>query len=112
MKVPRFRVRTLLVLVALAGLASEGVMLWGRSAEVSTAGPRSPSWHERENAETEAWMCRVWTGYLGKTGIPGDSSRYNRARERYAGLKLVYQRAARYPWLTPPHDPAEWGVEW
>lgn len=81
MRMPRFRLRTLLILVVLAGVGVGGYVLWGRSVEYAQ----------------KAEQYRIMGGVAHS---PVAAQRRYRVADHY-------RRAARYPWLTVAPDPPE-----
>ncbi len=91
MRWPRFRVRTLLVLVVLAGVSIGGCVLWQRSVE----------YRRRADGYADPGYIGFMTGWS-----PAEVERYNVARKAYfAEMARKYDRAARYPWLPVAPDP-------
>ncbi len=108
MYLPRFRVRTLLILIVLAGTAIGGYVLLCRSLDYRR---RANYFRELEQQADGVLSDLGETGQLPELpGItpPDDGGAHFRAElERVKGMRddwrrarLRYERAARYPWLA------------
>jgi hypothetical protein len=94
----RFTVRTLVVIVAIIGLAMAVVTMVRRSSEF------------REIAEEQADSEQMSMAYADEgRGKNGDGQRVARGEQMaaYRALRIKYERAARYPWLPVEPDPPE-----
>lgn len=122
MRFLRLRLRSLLVLVALAGVCLSGVNLWRHSvaysrsawiAEESEGGCREQL-EMIEEATGNEELCRLllteqfhYTGQATAVEGVAQLARFYRQRsDHYASLAAKYRRAARRPWLVVPPDPS------
>jgi hypothetical protein len=104
MRPPRFRLRTLLVAVAVAALSLSGLHLQRlsrayqrRADQYSNEGFR---WCEYGSAELEAQQRmspQQFEAYIGR--------RFQEILRWRARMEAKYRRAARYPWLPVAPDP-------
>src|SRR5947208_3412475 len=102
MRRPRFRVRTLLVLVA-----AVAVLIWG-----SMMGARSFDYYRR--ASDYGANERGWRAIADRPNQPGGREFRLRCVEYYARLAQKYRRAMWRPWMPvapDPHAPGydQWG---
>ncbi len=101
MKLPRFRLRTLLIFVMLAGIGIGGYVLWQRAE------------HYRAHAAVDEQAERDFAGIAKDARLEWLRVKAAGFRDHYAALKWKHLRAARYPFLptTPdPPDPTPWDV--
>jgi len=117
MRLPRFRLRTLLVAVAIAGLVCGGeVMRQRRTTFLERAAYHARL--EREDLESAAhfafWARRLPPNEVMHRRLKGGSEDYHdyaldssHTAEVNRRLRLKYERAARHPWLPVPPDPHE-----
>src|SRR5262245_56223436 len=94
----RVRLRTLLVIVALAGLALGAERLWRRSR------------HFRKLAaicEFTEKQCRYLDRQEAAKGVGSFPEPFREETERYAALKERYRRLASFPWERLPADTPE-----
>jgi hypothetical protein len=113
MTLPRFRVRTLLILILLAGTGAWGYALWMRAAEYRRLSDVYARFEAQEDREIAS---RTPSGELipdpdfpqlpEAFAVPGREilERAKRAKIGYGRLRQKYDRAARYPWLSLPPD--------
>jgi len=95
MRSPRFQLRTLLILVMLAGIAVGGYEIWRRSERYRARSVEAET-QEHEWAKA-ASILRTKSVKAEVAGL----------RDYYAALKRKYQHAARHPWLPVAPDPPE-----
>jgi peptidoglycan/LPS O-acetylase OafA/YrhL len=103
---PRFRLRTLLIAVAVAAMALSGLHLWRLSREYRRRADQYSSehfiWEGDGAAELEArqrMSPAEWEAYMDR--------RYQEILRWRQHMQAKYRRAARYPWLSVPPDPPE-----
>ena len=124
MKPPRFSVRTMLVLVLLFGVASAVPVLWNRSSEFrrladvykaldEDAGRTVAYWSKKLAAPSEKSRSSGEAGAIDGSP-PRDTGYYleqietdQRHQAIYRRTWLIYDRAARYPFLPLPPDQPE-----
>ena len=123
MKLPRFRLRTLLILVMLAGIAEqENAALHMRSVEYGRLAARAE--FNENSYDNMAKLDEEFAGMRIDAGSSEERSEFDRGRRKaareavdfrarrdyHASLKLKYRRAASHPWLPVAPDPPE--PEW
>jgi hypothetical protein len=103
MRVPKFRIRTLMIAVAVLGIAFGGI-----------AGlQRMDQRRQRLRALARNHLQRGVVNRLALEGsvahgaVKADTERYRMRAEYYDALKLKYEYAARHPWLPVSSDPPE-----
>jgi hypothetical protein len=106
MRLPRIRLRTLMIAVAAIGLSIGGTIEAVRLVRLS----RSYS----DRAASHAAYDRGWRAMADEYGadyrLPTHDARTISLREVtdfHVKLRLKYERAARYPWLPVEPDPPE-----
>jgi hypothetical protein len=97
MRLPSFRVRTLMVMVVVASLLISGLMMGSRSYDyygrARKYAQQASGW--RENAAREKWDAKFSSECI----------------EYFDGLTRKYRRAMWRPWLTVEPDPWAPGAE-
>jgi hypothetical protein len=93
----RFSIRTLMALVAIAGLIMAGVMLVKRSSEFRASA--------EEQADAEMMSIAYADEARGERGDPQRVARGEQMAAYHRKLRAKYERAARYPWLSVEPDP-------
>jgi hypothetical protein len=95
MRLPRFRLRTLMIAVAVAAVATGGEVMRRRSV------------HSRKQARYYADLVRIAPMFhLSREMPPEQAWRYRQAQIRWwQQMARKYERAARYPFLSVAPDP-------
>jgi hypothetical protein len=109
MRLLRFRVRDLLIVILLTGVAAWGCVMWGRSTQF---GHRADHYRMLEE-QADQVLDDLREG--GFPALPGSSQadvspdaseaelkRVEAMREDFRRARLKYERAERSPWLAPP----------
>src|SRR5262245_55237845 len=107
MRLPRFRLRTLMIAVALIGIVAGTVIEWRRLSYRAGLFRRLATQHaEKEHGyrTRAAWIDAGERGYPGAWVHAGD---LRRLAEYHAAIKHAFDRIARNPWLTTPVLPPE-----
>ncbi len=106
MKLPRFTVRRLMVVVAVWGIVSWGIRL----RELSARYRERADDYERSTRALGS-LCNI--DHL-RSGPSGDEKRLHPKLDRielflsyYEAMKNKYERASNYPWLPVAPDPPE-----
>ena len=103
MRLPRYRLRTLLIAVAVAALGM-GTIEGRRESYL-----RQAAHHRELSNDARLYAMSIDRRYL--HWGPSEPERaemaaYERRGDHYAALQAKYERAARYPWLpVEPHRP-------
>jgi hypothetical protein len=111
MKLARFKLRTLMIAVAIVA-ALMGLVIEYRRLNRDAAKYRAWASEHAAIGQTLRWIIER-DGADAPIDIsprPGVRSKRFTAKavaEREASLRLKYERAARYPWLPVPPDPSE-----
>jgi hypothetical protein len=106
LNMPRFTVRLLMVVVAIAGVVVGSITMWNRSV------------HYKEQYLQNRYMRAVYDRqdlYFadGTLAYPkpklwaSDAARYKRLFDYFDSLSRKYERAAKFPWLPVAPDPPE-----
>jgi hypothetical protein len=99
----RFTVRRVMVLVAIAGLAMAVATLVKRSNEFRALA--------EEQAEAELTSVGYADDARGEGRDPQRVARGEEMATYHRALRIKYERAARYPWLSVKPDPPIPGTE-
>src|SRR5262249_48749344 len=121
---PRFRLRTLMIAVAIAGLACGGEALRRRRAYCLEQASKLAMYRAGRIQDAEIWRfqarqalarardqsqrgntdnAKAWVEHADRYANLGDQ--FLRAAERLESRRLKYERLARYPWLPVEPDP-------
>jgi hypothetical protein len=95
----RISIRMLMALVAIAAFAMAGVMMVRRSNEFRAI--------TEEQADAERASMEYADDARGERGDPQRVARGEQMATYHRGLRIKYERAARYPWLPVAPDPPE-----
>ena len=109
MKTRRFTVRMLLIAIALAALATWGGILWTRSATFAQKAREHQGrrWFQEINLATLRLNAQRFDPEGEDAGnFQAQCARLERSLRYEDELYQKYDRAARFPWLTPTPDPA------
>jgi hypothetical protein len=103
MRVPKFRIRTLMIAVAVLGIASGGL------AGLQRMGQRMQRLRAVARNHLQRGMVNRLTleGSLAHRHAQADIERYRMRAEYHHELNLKYDYAARHPWLPVSSDPPE-----
>src|SRR5262245_11372892 len=95
----RVSIRMLMALVAIAALIMAGAVLLKRSSEFRSLA--------EEQADSEMGSLEYADDARGERGDPQRVARGEQMAAYHRELKIKYERAARYPWLSVEPDPPE-----
>lgn len=110
MKLPRCRVRTMMVVVAVAGLGVFGVQMARRRTALSARAATCAQAQKVDKIWKEKYRRRLADCSPGAEPNVHDLRRYSlfsRRLAHYTALKAKYEHCARYPWLPVAPDPPE-----
>jgi hypothetical protein len=105
MRLPRFRLRVLMIAVAVAGVAIAGVVGLRRRGESLRRMAQGHDLAARRAADA-LWAPPGWETNPGEGGQRSAIPDWERLAY-HNRLKEKYERAARYPWLPVGPDPPE-----
>ena len=103
MRVPKFRVRTLMIAVAVLGIAFGGI------AGLQRMNQRMQRFHAlaREHRHREIVNRLTVQGLVMQGAASPGVERHRVLTEYHKALKLKYEYAASHPWLPVSSDPPE-----
>jgi hypothetical protein len=117
MRLPRFKLQTLVILVTLATLAVGGAEYWRRAARYRALAAREATMESADRAAAKAIRADLadWPRRMREAmeigSFPGppslgddDIKAAESSADRHGRRRQAYRRCARYPWLTPPAD--------
>lgn len=111
MRMPSFRVRTLMIAVAAAAVATAVVSLWSRSTEFARMAAICGLNEAKATARAKSATRALARDPKGPAALPwrqsGEPEHSHAQIFRYRALRQKYLRAARYPWLAIEPDPPE-----
>jgi hypothetical protein len=105
MSPPRFRLRTLLIAVAVAAVLLGGGIGVERTWRLSVAYRQRADWYALMGRQ-----CRMLVAIHSGSGMeegPGLAAYYAGRRDLFARLERKYRLAAARPWLPPESDPPD-----
>lgn len=115
MRLPRFRLRLLMVAVAVAGIAMSGVSMYRRSVAYRTRAKQYALWTKLHavnisNFEYDRNINNINIRINASIAVPDREyeqliGSYRRKLAHSTALRAKYERAARYPFLPVAPDP-------
>ena len=103
MRVPKFRIRTLMIAVAVLGIAFGGLAGLQRMAQRSQRLLALARNHRQRGVVNRLTL----EGLVAHGAAKADTERYRMRAEYHRALNLKYDYAARNPWLPVSSDPPE-----
>ncbi len=103
MRVPKFRIRTLMIAVAVLGIAFGGLAGLQRM-DLRRQRFRTLAGHHLQRGIVNRLTLE---GSLAHRAAKADTERYRMLAEYHHALNLKYEYAARHPWLPVSSDPPE-----
>ncbi len=103
MKLPRFRVRTLMIAVAVVGLTLGGLAGLVRMEQRRQSFRALARNHQRQEIVNRLTLV----GLVAHRAPKADTERHRTLAEYHRALNQKYTRAASYPWLQVAPDPPE-----
>jgi hypothetical protein len=103
MRVPKFRIRTLMIAVAVLGIAFGGLAGLQRMAQRSQRLLALARNHRQRGIVNRLTL----EGSVAHRAAKAETERYRMRTEYHDALKLKYEYAARHPWLPVSSDPPE-----
>ena len=107
MRLPRYRLRTLLIAVAVAALGMGTIVGLARRREYYL---RQAAHHRKLSDDAQLYAMSIERRYLHwRPSEPelAEMAAYERRSDYQAALQAKYERAARYPWLPVEPDRPE-----
>src|SRR5262245_54148372 len=102
MRLPRFRIRTLMVVAAAVAV---GIATWRGSAAMMQRRARYLAMAEMHEATVNCFDHGLWFPRDDPTDIR--YQHYKKPFDHYSALVSKYRHAARYPWLPVEPDPPD-----
>lgn len=133
MRMPRFRIRTMMIVVAMGALSLWGAMetrrlhRWSSYYRQRAANAQKGETEQRRRIARAVQAIRDLEVLLGENppkgkdffrraikSLKADIARRPEGVSYYARLRRKYERAARYPWLAVEEDPEEpeWAIRY